>query len=199
MILSDIKGFLIEVNSQSKRNLRERILTLLRNQKEEERLIKSLAISDRLFKMPELQAAKTVLFYASFDGEVETFEMMKKALNLGKIIGLPGIIGGQPDIVPTRVTSLEDDLQAGPYGIQQPRMDRINRIANDDIDLIVVPGIAFDRKNNRLGRGGGYYDRFLRGFSKRTFTVGLAFDFQVLDALPDVKDHDIPVDCVLSN
>ncbi|MCK4882323.1 MAG: hypothetical protein KAS92_04810, partial [Candidatus Omnitrophica bacterium] len=80
------------MHNNSKLILRERILTLLRNQKEEERLTKSLAIGNKLFQIGEFQKAETILFYASFDGEVETFEMMKEAQKLGKTIGLPGIL-----------------------------------------------------------------------------------------------------------
>ena len=69
--------------------------------------------------------------------------------------------------------------------------------AGDDIDLIVVPGVAFDKKNIRLGRGHGYYDRFLSGLPKRTKTIGLAFDFQVLEDLPQ-DPHDVPVSTIIT-
>jgi len=114
------KGFnLVEVCNNSKKLLRERILTLLRNQKEKERLNKSLAIGDKLFQMQEFQKARTILFYASFDGEVETFEMMKRAQKLGKKIGLPRIMENERKIFPTSVMSLETDLEVGPYGIRK--------------------------------------------------------------------------------
>ncbi|MBN1869325.1 MAG: 5-formyltetrahydrofolate cyclo-ligase [Candidatus Omnitrophica bacterium] len=185
--------------NSSKKVLRERILTLLRNQKEEERLTKSLAISNKLFQMVEFQKAETILFYASFNGEVETFEMMKKAQKLGKTIGLPGIIKNKKKIVPTAVKSLESDLEIGPYGILQPRRGRGQTLKEDHLDMVIVPGVAFDRKNNRLGRGEGYYDRFLASLAPRTVTVGLAFDFQKVDFLFPQGKHDVPVSCVLTN
>ncbi|MCK5014739.1 MAG: 5-formyltetrahydrofolate cyclo-ligase [Candidatus Omnitrophica bacterium] len=182
-----------------KRILREKILTLLRNQKEEERLVKSLAIGNKLFQMEEFQKAETILFYASFDGEVETFEMMREAQKLGKTIGLPGIIKDERKIVPTAVASLEADLETGPYGIQQPKIDQDRTLREDLLDMAIVPGVAFDKKNNRLGRGGGYYDRFLASLPPSVLTVGLAFDFQIVDSLSFQEKHDIPVSCVLTH
>ena len=80
------------MHTHTKTELRQKVLTLLREQKEEERLAKSLVILDKLLKKPEFQKALTVLFYAAFDGEVDTFEMMQRAQQLGKKIGLPYIV-----------------------------------------------------------------------------------------------------------
>jgi len=187
------------VSNNSKKILRERILTLLRNQKEEERLNKSLVIGSKLFQMQEFQRAETILFYASFDGEVETFEMMKNAQKLGKIIGLPRIMESEKKIIPTPVVSLEADLEAGPYGILQSKTDPTEMLENDRLDMVIVPGVAFDKQNNRLGRGGGYYDQFLGALPSHIPTVGLAFDFQVVDSLFFKEEHDIPVSRVLVN
>ena len=187
------------MHNKSKKILRERILTLLRNQKEEERLIKSLAVGNKLFQMVEFQKAETILFYASFDGEVETFEMMREAQKLGKTIGLPGIMKDEKKIIPTYVASLESGLEIGPYGIQQPKTDRAQTLGEDRLDMVIVPGIAFDKQNNRLGRGGGYYDRFLESLPPSAVTVGLAFDFQIVDFLSSQEKYDIPVSCVLTN
>jgi len=187
------------VHNQSKQILRERILTLLRNQKEEERLIKSAVICGKLFQLEAFRNAGTILFYASFDGEVETFEMMKEAQKLGKTIGLPGLRGADKRIAPLSVASLESDLDTGPYGIQQPKMDQARMLGTDQLDMVVVPGVAFDKHNNRLGRGGGYYDRFLGTLPSDVPTVGLAFDFQMVDALPAQEQHDRPVSRVLTD
>ena len=182
----------------SKQDLRKRILTLLREQKEEDRLVKSLAIMDKLFQMQVFQDAKTVLFFASFNGEVHTFEMIKKALNLGKKVALPKIHKLMNQFLPILVTNLDEDLQEGSYGIKEPKNEKEQVLQNHDIDLAIVPGVAFDRQNNRLGRGGGYYDRFLKTLPSTSSTIGLAFDFQIVDSLP-CQEHDVPVTCVLTN
>jgi 5-formyltetrahydrofolate cyclo-ligase len=97
------------------------------------------------------------------------------------------------------VASLEEGLEAGPYGIKQPKLAQAQALADETLDMVVVPGVAFDKQNNRLGRGGGYYDRFLGSLSPRTVTVGLAFDFQIVDTLPFQEKHDVSVSRVLIN
>ncbi len=186
------------MHTHTKTELRQKVLTLLREQKEEERLAKSLVILDKLLKKLEFQKALTVLFYAAFDGEVDTFEMMQRAQQLGKRIGLPYIVRKEKRMIPTVVESIEKDLVAGPYGVKQPReTSREKTLSPDELDLVIVPGLAFDRHNHRLGRGQGYYDRFLKGLSARIPTIGLAFDFQIVDHLPPKEEHDVPVSCVL--
>ncbi len=163
-------------------------------------MAKSLVILDKLLKRPEFQKAFTVLFYAAFDGEVDTFEMMQRAQQLGKTIGLPYIVRKEKRMIPTVVESIEEDLVTGPYGVRQPRETSMEKtLGTDELDLVIVPGVAFDRHNHRLGRGQGYYDRFLKGLSARTPTIGLAFDFQIVDHLPPKEEHDVPVSCVLVN
>jgi 5-formyltetrahydrofolate cyclo-ligase len=187
------------VTHYTKKELRERILQLLRNQKEEDRLEKSQIIAKKLFKMREFQDASTVLFYASFDGEVDTFEMIKKAQELGKKIGLPRIHKKDKRFVPVLVNDLDNDLVVGSYGVLEPSAKAHNDLETHAIDLVVVPAVAFDKKNNRLGRGGGYYDRFLGQLPSSVSTVGLAFDFQILDHFSFQEDHDMTVSHVVVN
>lgn len=178
--------------------IRKKVLELLGNQKEEDRCQKSQRIKEKLFAASEFQKAQTILFYASFDGEVETFEMIRQAQKLGKKISLPKIVKDQKKMIPCFIEDVED-LTLGPYGIKEPKEDAIFPVDLDELDLAVVPGVAFDRKNVRLGRGAGYYDRFLRCLPSRIPTFGLAFDFQMVDTLPYQKDLDIPVSRVIVN
>ncbi|HSV43334.1 MAG TPA: 5-formyltetrahydrofolate cyclo-ligase [Candidatus Bathyarchaeia archaeon] len=173
------------------------MLTLLKNQKEEDRLRKSSVIQEKLFHDPDFERSKTVLFYASFSGEVETFGAMRQAMMLGKRVGLPIVNVKKKTMLPRRVTSLEDDLEYGPYTIKQPKGDSTKEIDLSEIDLVLVPALAFDRQGYRLGRGAGYYDRFLESFPHIPH-IGLAFDFQILDRLP-VEPHDRPVTKIISN
>ena len=178
--------------------LRKRLLNLLRNQKEEERISKSRLIKNRLFATPEFQRSRTVMFYAAFDGEVETIEMMRQSQKLGKRIVLPTVIKDQKRIVPVKVEQLSE-LQDGPYGIKEPVGNPDARLDLKELDLVIVPAVAFDKDNNRLGRGGGYYDRFLSGLPSSVPTFGLAFDFQVLNHLPELSSHDLRVSRVIAN
>jgi len=187
----------MNVLTQSKQVVRKTILTLLKEQKEEDRLGKSSQIRDRLFQDPDVAQSKTVLFYASFAGEVETFAMIRQALQDGKQIALPCVNVHTKEIFPKRVVNLEEDLEYGPYHIRQPKGDVTQDVAIETIDLVVVPAVAFDRNHYRLGRGAGYYDRFLSKLSSDIPRIGLAFDFQILDALP-IEEHDLPVARVIT-
>ena len=182
---------------ETKKGLRTRILIKLRKHREEERLRKSSIIRKKFFRTREFKRAKTVLFYASFDGEVDTFEMIKQAKKLGKKIGLPRILRGARRIVPVLLENI-GELEAGTYGIKNPP-PAARRISLEDIDMVVVPGVAFDKHKNRLGRGAGYYDRFLKKLPSGVPTIGLAFDFQIVDCLPKTEAHDVPVTHLIHN
>lgn len=183
---------------EKKRIIREQVFDLLRKQKKEDRLSKSRRILDKLFALKEFEEAETILFYASFNGEVDTFEMMKRGLQLGKRIALPMIISEDKKIVPALIKDVDLSLETGPYGIKQPKQEGLRPLLPDQLDLVVVPGVAFDCDGHRLGRGAGYYDRFLSESCSGTPSVGLAFDFQVVDALPH-DPHDCAVSFVISN
>ncbi len=147
---------------------------------------------------PEFQSAKTILFYASFDGEVDTFPMMKQASQLKKTIALPIVNKGSKNFIPTRIKDL-DSLNPGPFGIQQPMFVETSVVNVEQLDLVIVPGLAFDKLHNRLGRGFGFYDRFLASMPEDTPCLGLAFDFQIVDTLPHLEVHDMALTGVIVN
>lgn len=181
-----------------KQELRKRILDLIQNQKEEDALRKSRVIFDKLLALPVFQKSETIVFYASFKGEVDTFAMMERAIELNKRVALPVVEKETKKILPVRVGSIKE-LKPGAYGIPEPQITIDGAVSLTDIDLVVVPGVAFDRSKNRLGRGAGFYDRFLSALPVSTPTIGLAYDFQIVDALPGLESHDRPVSLVLTN
>lgn len=180
----------------SKQALRSLILGKLRNQKEEEFRKRSSKIKGKLFKLKEFRRAKIVMFYLAHNTEVQTRFMIDEAVKLGKKVVVPACDIKTKKIIPCLLPGLSaSDLKKGAHSIEEPICKR--PIAKKDIDLIIVPGLAFDLKGNRLGRGHGYYDRFLDTVSKDTPKIGLAFKFQVLDYLPNCLPHDFRVDKVL--
>lgn len=185
------------MNIPTKQELRKRILDLIHQQKEEDALRKSRVISEKFLALPVFKKAETILFYASFQGEVDTFALMDKAVELKKTVAVPFVCRKENKIIPMVITSTKE-LNKGRYGIPEPVFDRSRSVDPDMIDLVVVPGVAFDRGNNRLGRGAGYYDRFLSALPSITPTVGLAYDLQIVDALPR-ESHDRPVTLVVTN
>lgn len=180
-----------------KRVFRKKILSLLRQQNELERIRNSDIIKNKLFRSKQYRRAKLIFFYLSFDGEVDTFLMIKEALMQGKKIAVPVCDVKNKKIIPVNLTSIDKDhLIKGAYGIMHPRI--IKRIPLKNIDLAVVPGVAFDKEGNRLGRGKGYYDRFLSRIG-RCDSIGLAFRFQVVNKLPGLHPHDFPVNKIITN
>jgi 5-formyltetrahydrofolate cyclo-ligase len=164
----------------TKKTLRSKMLSRLKIQKEEDRNRKSRIIKAKLFKNPVFKKAKRVMFYISFDGEVNTEYMIKETQKLGKIIAVP-VCKIKRTIKPC-LLGRGESLKKGLYGILEPAIER--SINLKDLDLVIVPGVAFDKKGNRLGRGKGYYDRFLKKLPKTTTSVGLGFDFQILPFVP---------------
>lgn len=177
----------------TKEQIRSKILLKLKTQKEEDRYRKSKIIKEKLFRTKVFKKAKIVMFYLSHAGEVDTREMTRKAQQKGKTIVVPVCDPKTDAIIPCRIRS-NAKFKKGLYGILEPIQKC--RVPLKKIDLAIVPGIAFDRKGNRLGRGGGCYDRFLELLPKNTPTIGLAYNFQILPFLP-VKPHDISVDRII--
>jgi 5-formyltetrahydrofolate cyclo-ligase len=149
-------------------------------------------IKRTLFNREEFKKAKVVMFYVSLKDEVDTLPMIDEALGMGKRVCVPVILKEEMKLIAGEIKDRAKDLERQHFGIYQPKKDRVKEVPLEDIDLVVVPGVAFDKKNVRLGRGHGYYDRFLSGLPGRTKTIGLAFAFQVLEDLPR-DPHDIPV------
>lgn len=178
-----------------KSRLRKHYLDLLKKQDRKEGFRKSRLIEEEFFKLPAIVKAKTILFYASLPGEVDTFAMIRKAMDLKKQVALPVVLRGQRTLVPTLTQNMKD-LRLSTYGIHEPHRHKDREITLDCLDAVVVPALAFDKANNRLGRGKGYYDRFLKSLSSAV-TVGIAFDFQIADRLP-LEDHDVGVHHVIT-
>lgn len=180
---------------KDKQALRKLMLTRLRNQKEEQAEKRSLKIKEKLFKLKVFKQAKIVMFYLALKDEVGTRLMIEEAIALGKRVAVPTCDIRHKKILPCLVTGLEaKDFKRGAYCIDEPRCKR--PVAPEKIDLCIVPGVAFDAEGNRLGRGLGYYDRFLSAIPADTPKIGLAFRFQVLKHLTSLP-HDISVDKVL--
>ena len=185
------------MSQQEKQKIRKKMFAILKNKKEEHKLKKSQAIQKKLFLHNWFKQARTVMFYVSLDFEVDTIGMISKAKKIGKSVVVPRILKKTREMAPCVVTDLKKDLETGPYSIRQPKGSCRRAWRLEDIDLIIVPAVAFDKKGNRLGRGKGYYDRFLSSLPRRIPTIGLAFKSQILPQIP-IGPSDIPVDKVIA-
>lgn len=134
------------------------------------------------------KGARTVALHAAVRGELPTGVLMAAALAAGKRVALPR---QTPAGMELGLIRHRDETVAGPRGIPEPGADA-PRVAAAEIDLVVAPGLAFDRRGNRLGQGGGDYDRLLAGLGAGVTTVGWCHDFQLVESVP-TEDHDRPV------
>lgn len=128
--------------------------------------------------------AACVVLYAAKDNEVATELIFEHAIASGRRVFYPRIVSGTPDLDLVRVQALAE-LRPGEFGILEPTGAEIARDADLERALICVPGLAFGPAGQRLGRGGGYYDRLIAALAPETVTAGLAYSFQVLDRLPE--------------
>ena len=145
----------------------------------------------RLMALPQMAAAKTVMLYYSLPDEVSTHELAGRLVERGKVVVLPVVTG--PTEMELRRYRSADDLSMGAFGIMEPTGEPFTSLA--EIDLAVVPGMAFDTRGNRLGRGKGYYDRFLSQLPQAT-KVGLCFPFQKFPGVP-TDENDVRMDLVI--
>ena len=182
---------------EKKKQIRRELLKKLKDHKEEARRKKSVLIAKKLFSLKEFLKAKTILFYLSLDGEVDTVRMIKDCIKQGKRVAVPFVRRETRELVPSLLRDFDAELTCGPYGVCHPKDEYIRPIPLHEIELVIVPGLAFDRAGNRLGRGHGYYDKFLSCLPKDIPTVGLAFDFQMINDFPPLEPHDFSVSTVL--
>jgi len=184
---------------ETKEAIRKRMKIRIKNQNDSERRKRSRIIQNKIFSNKGFVTSKCVMLYVSKGtGEVQTGPIIKKALKMGKKVVLPVTLVRERNINPVYLTDSKQALKKGPYGIYEPVRQRNTRPARlKDIDIVIVPGLAFDRKNNRLGRGKGYYDNFLKRLPQNTPKIGLGFSFQLLDEIPFTK-KDFPLTSVIA-
>ncbi len=161
----------------SKQRIRRHIALLKRSCGETTLLAHSKAIQKRLEETDVFHGASCVALYNAIAGEVQTMGLLERWYEKKQLL-LPRVVGEDLSFSPYKGV---EALKVGAFGIMEPD-DLEAEVAAKDIDLVIVPGVAFDRGLNRLGRGGGYYDRWLSSLDVPT--IGLCFNFQLMDAIP---------------
>jgi 5-formyltetrahydrofolate cyclo-ligase len=179
--------------SEEKRALRSELIAVRARLSQEERLQKSLAIAARLEEVPAYREARLVALYAPLGTEVESIEIDRRLAARGARIVYPRSLVAERRLVFSRCAP--GDLVKGPLGAREPPPE-LAAIDAEDVDCVVMPGIAFSLDGLRLGRGGGYYDVTLRA-TPRAARVGVAFDAQVVPSVPG-EPHDAPLDAVVT-
>jgi 5-formyltetrahydrofolate cyclo-ligase len=163
----------------------------------QERLDWSERIQAHLLALKSWREAERVLAYCSMPKEVATQGILEAALREGKHLFLPRCRVGCPHFEAVEVRNLAADLEPGPLrNLMQPLASLPALTSGNEFDLVVVPGVAFDRRGCRIGFGGGMYDRFFDA-NPLPYRLALAFAFQVVDHIPAAA-HDLPVHGILT-
>ena len=181
---------------EEKKSIRKEILVKRNELPEEAVREKSRRIKKKLFELLEFKKAKTVMFYAAKDKEVETEEIIRESSKLGKRVAVPVSKVKERDLIPSLLTDY-GELVSGAYGILEPEEECYQPVPLEKLELIIVPGVAFDYWGNRLGFGGGFYDNFLGKVPVNIPRLGLAFELQMVEELP-VEENDVPVDGIIT-
>lgn len=179
-----------------KKRIRKEALSARRAMLPEQRAQESRDITDKVLSSSEFIEAETVFCYVSLDDEVHTYDIMFAVLKAGKRLCIPYVTDEKGIMLAVQLRSISD-LVIGAYGI--PTAPEYNGshvvVSPEDIDLAIVPGAAFTLDGQRIGMGGGYYDRFLERLAG--ISVGVAYSCQMYENLP-VEQHDKKVDIIFT-
>ena len=202
----------LSMSSQLKKQLRKEMRSLLNSLSTETVLEQSTLQQSIVMSMPCYKDSMAMCIYLPMPKELQTYDVIKNAFSNGKRIFVPKIIGPNPqDMVMIEVLSFEqlDSFPKSKWGIPEPPVEMAHDGDKDalyDIDLVLLPGVAFDSKCNRLGHGKGYYDCFLERLIKTKTEnqlripklVGLSLLEQIIEGPIPMEDHDTPLDFIVS-
>jgi len=167
-----------------------------REMRQEEIDEKSRRIAEILFSLDPIRNSQTIMVYVNMPGEVRTEKIIDELLKAGKTVVVPVCIPQKVDLLASEIKGLHE-LVPGHYGILEPKKEFIRPVDPGTLEIIIVPGIAFDMRGNRIGHGKGYYDRFLMRVPPFAKKIGLAFDFQIMRNVP-VCHFDVPMDLIIT-
>ena len=174
---------------------RKKIKKVLSCLSAQERKKQSRSVCLQVFRDSEFRHAKSVCVYSALPFEIQTADLMKSVIRSGKKLFLPRVDSKTASLNLFEVQHPERDLKSGSFGIQEPDPVRCRKASPHEIDLWILPGLAFDLKGRRLGRGAGYFDRFFVKLPK-VRKWALAYREQILPEIP-TSDHDVCVDRVI--
>ena len=180
--------------AHAKPTLRARLRAELKAHSSASAASASAALCVRVRASPLWQTARAVLLFFPLPSEPDISPLLDEALASGKLLALPRFNATTHTYEPVQVRDLARELVTGPFGVREPTADcplaPMNRL-----DLALVPGLGFDARGHRLGRGKGHYDHLLAGFTG--MKIGVAFDFQIVTEVP-AEPHDIVLDAVVT-
>lgn len=179
-----------------KKALRKQLRAMLAEIPPEQLHARSLAACRLLCEQPEFRRAEVIMITLSLAHELDTTPLALRAWQEGKRVLAPKVSWEQRRMLPIEIRSLISDVTESPTGVREPITGIPFPVV--DIDLVTVPGLAFDGSGNRLGRGRGFFDRFLSHPDFKAVACALAFEEQLVDEVP-VSSHDVPVNMLVTD
>jgi 5-formyltetrahydrofolate cyclo-ligase len=158
---------------------------------------KSKNIIQKLMDTAWYRQSNTIMSYIDFRNEVITRSFIKHALKDNKRIIVPITDMSSKILILSELKDFDNELCQSSYGILEPKKEYVRVVSCNLLDLVLVPGLAFDTSGYRIGYGGGYYDRLLQRLPQKTITIGLAFEFQIVGNIP-VESFDRKVDFIIT-
>ena len=156
---------------------------------------KSSQACKQLCELDEFKNAQVIMIYLSLPREVDTSAAILEVFEAGKKALVPKMVWEERKLIPVVIETLNCEMEIGRFGLRNPVGNQTLPVSG--IELVVIPGLGFDESGNRIGRGAGFYDRFLADNQFSGFRCGLAFEDQVLETIP-VSDHDMSVDLLVT-
>ncbi|AKC59828.1 5-formyltetrahydrofolate cyclo-ligase [Blochmannia endosymbiont of Polyrhachis (Hedomyrma) turneri] len=183
-------------NNQTRQSLRNYIRNIRKNLTKKEHIQSSQRITNYIINDYRIQQAQHIGLFISFDGEIQTYPLIKKLLNIGKTIYLPILYPfKKPKILLFSKYTTSTNLILNHFKIYEPELYLKHVIFNQELDILLIPLVAFDRYGNRLGMGGGFYDHTLKSYShhSKTLLIGLAHDCQKINNRIPKEEWDVPL------
>ena len=187
--------FIMRGKQMDKKEIRKNMISKRDNILKEEKEIMDKNIILKLKESEYYKKSKNIFIYLGFGSEIDTMSYIQEFINEGKHIFIPRTDIKTKKMEAVEITSLEG-LKENKYGILEPD-DSKEEFYKNNLDLIILPGVAFDLVGKRIGYGGGYYDRYLENIDKKIMKVALIYDFQLLENVP-AEEHDIKADYIIT-
>ena len=175
-----------------RRELRQNLVAMSDGVRQEH----SVRACELLLGLEQFGRAATVMAYIPLPDELDIGPVLQAAWAQGKVVVMPRIIWAKHELRPIVTHNLDGDMMAGRHGLSEPAGSE--ELSLGDIDLVIVPAVGFDRRGHRMGRGGGFYDRFLAQPQLRANTVGITFSQQIVEELP-ILSHDQAVQMIVTD
>ncbi|SHH40028.1 5-formyltetrahydrofolate cyclo-ligase [Tepidibacter thalassicus] len=180
-----------------KKEFRKNVLKIRKEQNNDLILKKSKKIFENLISLNEIKNANTIMAYLDFNNEVKTDDIINYLISNGKKVVVPISVVSEKKLLLSEIKDIQKEVKIGTYGIREPKQEYIRPVNNNEIDIVIVPAVAYDINGYRLGYGGGYYDRFLKTLRKDAKTIGIAFELQVFNNIPK-EEHDAKLNYIVT-